>query len=306
MRRRSIARWPGDHLARSAARTRSVDSSVEPLSRKRRFSTDDRRHPAARDHPGVHRRARPVEAGRPGDERPVEVEERRPRRHDWPAATSDRVALPAAGADRRAAEPAAAAAQLVDERADDARAGGADRVPERDGAAVDVDACSSSMPSIRIEFSATEANASLISQRSMSLGLQAGLRRAPSRRRWRASSRGRRSRWRSGRGRRSRRAAPCRWPRPTRRRRARSRRAPSLTPGELPAVCEPSLPTRPGSLASDSSVESRRGASSTSTTVSPLRPLTVTATISSGRRPSSVALTRARASAAPSGRGPGA
>ena len=32
--------------------------------------------------------------------------------------------------------------------------------------------------------------------------------------------------------------------------------APSLTPGELPAVCEPSLPCRPGSLASDSSEES--------------------------------------------------
>ena len=65
--------------------------------------------------------------------------------------------------------------------------------------------------------------------------------------------------------------------------------APSLTPGELPAVCEPSLLTRPGSLASDSSVLPRRGASSTSTTVSPLRPLTVTATISSSRRPLSVA-----------------
>ena len=31
--------------------------------------------------------------------------------------------------------------------------------------------------------------------------------------------------------------------------------APSLTPGELPAVCEPSLPCRPGSLASASSVD---------------------------------------------------
>src|SRR5215218_9089995 len=65
--------------------------------------------------------------------------------------------------------------------------------------------------------------------------------------------------------------------------------APSLTPGELPAVCEPSLPCRPGSLASFSREESRRGDSSTSTTVSPFRPLIVTETISSGIRPSSVA-----------------
>ena len=33
--------------------------------------------------------------------------------------------------------------------------------------------------------------------------------------------------------------------------------APSFTPGALPAVCEPSLPVRPGSLASDSSEEPR-------------------------------------------------
>jgi hypothetical protein len=41
-----------------------------------------------------------------------------------------------------------------------------------------------------------------------------------------------------------------------------------LTPGELPAVWEPSLPTSPGSFASASSEESRRGPSSTSTVVS--------------------------------------
>src|SRR5579871_839934 len=55
-------------------------------------------------------------------------------------ADEDRVALSAARADRGAAQPAAAAAQLVDERGEDSRAGGADRVAERDGAAVDVDA----------------------------------------------------------------------------------------------------------------------------------------------------------------------
>src|SRR6185503_2259677 len=49
-----------------------------------------------------------------------------------------RVALAAARADRRAAEPAAAAPQLVDERHQDAGAAGADRVAERDRAAVHV------------------------------------------------------------------------------------------------------------------------------------------------------------------------
>src|SRR4051812_43231464 len=50
-----------------------------------------------------------------------------------------RVALAATRADGRHTEPAAAPAQLVDERADDARAAGADRMPEGDGAAVHVD-----------------------------------------------------------------------------------------------------------------------------------------------------------------------
>src|SRR5436853_7249526 len=51
----------------------------------------------------------------------------------------DRVALATARADRGDTESAAAAAQLVDEGADDAGAGSADRVPEGDRAAVDVD-----------------------------------------------------------------------------------------------------------------------------------------------------------------------
>src|SRR3954468_18906731 len=55
-------------------------------------------------------------------------------------AEDHRVALPAARADRRAAQPAAAAAQLVHERAEDARARRADGMAERDGATVDVDA----------------------------------------------------------------------------------------------------------------------------------------------------------------------
>src|SRR6478736_3652541 len=49
-----------------------------------------------------------------------------------------RVALPAARADRGHAEPAAAAAQLVDQGGEDARAAGADRMSERDGPAVHV------------------------------------------------------------------------------------------------------------------------------------------------------------------------
>ena len=49
------------------------------------------------------------------------------------------VALAAAAAERRRTDAAAAAAQLVDEREHDARARHADRVAERDRAAVDVD-----------------------------------------------------------------------------------------------------------------------------------------------------------------------
>src|SRR5215218_4154860 len=49
-----------------------------------------------------------------------------------------RVALTAAGADRRDAEAAATPPQLVDQRAEDACARGTDRVAQRDRAAVDV------------------------------------------------------------------------------------------------------------------------------------------------------------------------
>src|SRR5437867_8145847 len=50
----------------------------------------------------------------------------------------ERVALAAAGADRGEAETAAVAAQVVHHRAEDPAAARADRMPERDGAAVDV------------------------------------------------------------------------------------------------------------------------------------------------------------------------
>src|SRR5207247_6499446 len=50
----------------------------------------------------------------------------------------ERVALAAAGADRREAEPAAVAAKLVDHRPEDSRPRRADRMAERHGAAVHV------------------------------------------------------------------------------------------------------------------------------------------------------------------------
>src|SRR3954454_4590371 len=50
----------------------------------------------------------------------------------------DRVALATAGADRGDAEATATPTEFVHQRSEDARAGGADRVPERDGAAVHV------------------------------------------------------------------------------------------------------------------------------------------------------------------------
>src|SRR4029077_13091177 len=51
----------------------------------------------------------------------------------------DRVALAAAGTNRGATQAAAAAPELVHQRADDAGAGGADRMAQGDGAAVHVD-----------------------------------------------------------------------------------------------------------------------------------------------------------------------
>src|ERR1700690_978650 len=52
----------------------------------------------------------------------------------------DGIALGSAGADRGATQPAPASAQLVHQRGEDAGARGADRMSERDRAAVDVDA----------------------------------------------------------------------------------------------------------------------------------------------------------------------
>jgi hypothetical protein len=89
----------------------------------------------------------------------------------------DGVALAAAAADRRAAQAAAAPAQLVHEHAEDAGARGADRVPEGVWAPAPplTFTRSSSMLSMRIEFSVTDAKASLISHRSMSPGCRPAL-----------------------------------------------------------------------------------------------------------------------------------
>ena len=138
--------------------------------------------------------------------------------------------------------------------------------------------------------SVTDANASLISHRSMSPGCSPAfverlLRRVGGRRREVGEVVGDRG---LGDDRRRARSLPLAAAHSSEA--STSAPAPSLTPGELPAVCEPSFVKIGGSLASASSDVSRRGASSTSTTVSPFLPLTVTATISSGRRPSSVAV----------------
>ena len=100
---------------------------------------------------------------------------------------------------------------------------------------------SSSIPSMRIELSVTDANASLISHRSMSSALQAGLRERLLRRARRACARGRRSRRRPAPARRSSRAPRLPFACAHSSLASTSAPPPSLTPGELPAVCEPSL-----------------------------------------------------------------
>ena len=79
-----------------------------------------------------------------------------------------RVALGGAGADRGDADPAAAAAQLVDERAEQARARRADRMAERDRAAVARSPARGRSRAGRPCCRATEQKASFTSSRSMS------------------------------------------------------------------------------------------------------------------------------------------
>ena len=85
------------------------------------------------------------------------------------------VALAAAAAQRGRADAAAAALQLEREVQHDAGAGHADRVAERDRAAVDVDLVVGSRPSSRVDAMPTAANASLNSTRSRSAAVMPSL-----------------------------------------------------------------------------------------------------------------------------------
>jgi len=148
----------------------------------------------------------------------------------------------------------------------------------------------SSTPSIRIELSATEANASLISNSSMSSTDSPAFSSA-----FVAAFAGVRARYGKS-------SATAAWATIVASagrllalahssEASTSAPAPSFTPGALPAVWAPSLWNAPRSFESVSSELSRLGASSISTVVSPFFELIVTGTISSGRRPSSVAWT---------------
>src|SRR3954451_21754332 len=132
--------------SRASARMRAVASSFAPRSRKRRWSTPQRSIVLVLNQPA---RCAARAYGRP------ELPAMRVRSRSKNAAARappppppelgaihlehDRVALATTRADRRAAEAAAAAAELVDEGAHDPPAGGADRVAQRDRAAVHVD-----------------------------------------------------------------------------------------------------------------------------------------------------------------------
>ena len=250
----------------------------------------------ARQHarPGTRRarsggRSSPPSASCPGRRRRRAF--RRPSRRLGAVDLDDhRVALAAAGADRRHAEPAAAAAQLVDERQSRMRAPLAPIGWPSAIAPPLTLTLSSSTPSMRIELSATDANASLISNRSMSSTDRPAFSSAASWR-WRACGRGRGSRrppaaWRDDRGQHL--AAVRLRPLVAR----QHERAGAVVHAR--ARCRPCgrRPCRRSRLAASRAPRasvSRRGASSTSTVVSPFFDLIVTGTISSGRRPSSVA-----------------
>src|SRR3954464_3415378 len=129
-RPRSRTRCPAIIVA-TRSRTASVASSVEPRSRNLTFS------PASRT-----RRLREMRPARYAaraqwkpDEPAISVRSRSKKAAERPAKRlgprdpeDDGGALPAARADGRAAEAAAAPAELVDQRAEDPRAGRADRV----------------------------------------------------------------------------------------------------------------------------------------------------------------------------------
>src|ERR1700712_5643545 len=149
-RRKSRAGRPSS-IAPTRAITLSVEASVEPRRRNLTFS-----------HASSARRRREIMPARAAalaqknpDDPDISVRSRSKKTAEEEGdgdaviaiqprsavdAQDDRVALATAGADGRDAEPAATTAQLVDDRAEDAGARSADRVAERDRAAVDVDA----------------------------------------------------------------------------------------------------------------------------------------------------------------------
>ena len=232
--------------------TRSVPSSVEPRRRNLTFSHASRASRRREIMPAPRGRAGPVEArtSRPS----ASGRGRRTRRPFGTPFAMDACRMtaspwPPPRADRRAAEAAAAPAQLVDERAEDAGARGADRVAERDGAAVDVDAVlvDAEHPD-RVQRHRGERLVDLpqVDVARLQARLVQRLLAARGRRRGEVGE----VVGATARGRRSRRATSLPLAAAHSSEATTSAPPPSLTPGELPAVCEPSLPTRPGSLAS--------------------------------------------------------
>src|SRR5918996_3830762 len=155
-RRRSTTRWPAS-ASRIRWRSSSVLSSVEPLSLNLRFAQTSRASWRRDSIPCLYA-ARPKWSAldpsmsvlsRSKKAAPAIGEPRPARCGRGPGGVSPRllsavhlddhgVALAPTGADGGHAEPAPAPPQLVHERHQDARAAGADRVAERDRAAVHV------------------------------------------------------------------------------------------------------------------------------------------------------------------------
>src|SRR5437588_2065735 len=141
--RRSRSRWRTPASAwPMRSRTASVLASVEPLRRNARLASAS---PASsrRDIKPARAAAR---ANSKAEEPAIRVRSRSKNAAERCCDSTlacdvddDRVALPSARTDGRAALASAAAAQLEHERAQDARARRAERVAQRHGAAVDVD-----------------------------------------------------------------------------------------------------------------------------------------------------------------------
>src|ERR671915_1011386 len=136
-RRRSTTRWPAS-ASRIRWRSSSVLSSVEPLTLNFRLAQTSRTSWRRDSIPCLYA-ARPKWSALDPS---MSVLSRSKKAAPLGSAAIDlndhRVALATAGADRRHPEPAASAPQLVRERHQNARAARANRVAERDRAAVDV------------------------------------------------------------------------------------------------------------------------------------------------------------------------